>query len=379
MGAPTNDLDASTKKYVDDEVNSRLTRAQADLSYFKKGESLDLGNNRITLLGDPIDDKDATNKEWVRKNAPGLRQATADSRYVRQSNPDITAELDMTNHKIIELADPTLLTDATNKRYVDSNAGINQATADGLYLQKSGGTLTGELNMGDNKITNVESPTNNSDVTTKKWVVDLLSTLRLHNQLFELTGNPASHSFYVDDRIVLSTVYRKVGNDVQLVINLKNDLPNGFYAYDMDITRTGNITRGVDILLYGECGGSGFNLSTLCRSWSANANENGKNYKVTKDTGSGKRFHRLIGSRAEVYGQFVLKGNEIYNHGQPFFVNVGGENGESYEFLKQHVTLKSTVASGTKLIGMSITFVSQPDSGNETFGSDCRIKLFRVT
>ena len=244
--APTQDGDVTNKKYVDD-------------TFFKKGESLDLGNNRITLLGDPVDNKDAVNKSWVQSNAPGLKQATADSRYVQQSNPNITAELDMTNHKITKLADPTLLTDAANKRYVDSNAGINQATADGLCLQKGGGTLTGELDMGNNKITNVGSPASDSDVTTKKWTVDLLSTLRLHKQIFKLKGNPASHSFGSDDTIILSTVYRKVGNNVQLVINLKRDLPNGFYPYDMDITRTGNTPKGVDVLLYGECGGACYN------------------------------------------------------------------------------------------------------------------------
>ena len=360
--APTQDGDATNKKYVDD-------------TFFKKGESLDLGNNRITLLGDPVDNKDAVNKSWVQSNAPGLRQATADSRYVKQSNPNITAELDMTNHKITKLADPTLLTDAANKRYVDSNAGISQATADGLYLQKSGGTLTGELDMGNNKITNVGSPTSDLDVTTKKWTVSLLSTLRLHKQIFKLKGNPESHSFESDDTIILSTVYRKVGNNVQLVINLKRDLPNGFYAYDMDITRTSNTSKGVDVLLYGECGGAGYNASTLYRFWSANVNQSGKDFSIARDSGSGKRFHRLTGSKPMVHGQFELKGNEIYNYDKPFSVNVGSNNGETYEFLKQHITLNSA-ATGNKLIGMSIIFVFEPDSGDETFGRDCEFKLW---
>ena len=210
--------------------------------------------------------------------------------------PTVNQNLDMQNFKIEKLGNPTNTTDAVNKGYVDSNAGINQATADGLYLQKSGGTLTGELDMGDNKITNVGSPASDSDVTTKKWTVGLLSTLRLHKQIFRLKGNPASHSFESDDTIILSTVYRKVGNNVQLVINLKHDLPNGFYAYDMDITRTGNTSKGVDVLLYGECGGSGYDASTLYRFWSANVNQNGKDFSVTSDSGSGKRFHRFTGS-----------------------------------------------------------------------------------
>ena len=78
-----------------------------------------------------------------------------------------------------------------------------------------------------------------------------------------------------------------------------------------------------------------------------------------------------------IHGQFELKGNEIYNHDKPFFVNVGSNNGETYEFLKQHITLNSA-ATRNKLIGMSIIFVFQPDSGDETFGSDCEFKLFRI-
>ena len=260
----------------------------------------------------------------------------------------------MKNHKITKLADPTLLADAANKRYVDSNVGISQATGDGLYLQKSGGTLTGELDMQNNKITNVGSPTSDLDATTRKWTISLLSTLRLHRQIFKLKGNPASHSFESDDTIILSTAYRKVGNDVQLVINLKRDLPVGFYAYDMDITRTGNTSNGVDVLLYGECGGACYNASTLYRFWSANANQSGEDFSITRGSGSGKRFHRFTGSQSMVHGQFELIGNEIYNYDKPFSVNVGSNNGETYEFLKQHITLNSA-ATGNKLIGQSLT------------------------
>ena len=78
-----------------------------------------------------------------------------------------------------------------------------------------------------------------------------------------------------------------------------------------------------------------------------------------------------------IHGQFELRGNEIYNHDKPFSVNVGSNNGEMYEFLKQHLTLNSA-ATGNKLIGMSINFVFQPSSGTETFGSDCEFKLFRM-
>ena len=43
-------------------------------------------------------------------------------------------------------------------------------------LQKRGGTMSGDLNMGDNKITNLETPTDNKNASTKKYVVDLGAT-----------------------------------------------------------------------------------------------------------------------------------------------------------------------------------------------------------
>ena len=39
----------------------------------------------------------------------------------------------MASHKIINLATPTLSTDAATKSYVDSNAGITQTNADARY------------------------------------------------------------------------------------------------------------------------------------------------------------------------------------------------------------------------------------------------------
>lgn len=43
-------------------------------------------------------------------------------------------------------------------------------------LQKRGGTMSGELNMGDNKIINLKVPTEDADASTKKYVDDLGAT-----------------------------------------------------------------------------------------------------------------------------------------------------------------------------------------------------------
>ena len=74
--------------------------------------------------------------------------------------------IDMTDHKVVNLGDPTYGQDAATMRYVD-----NYAT----YLNNNkvnwtGGTMTGLLNMGSFKITNVGDPENDKDVVNKKYV-----------------------------------------------------------------------------------------------------------------------------------------------------------------------------------------------------------------
>ena len=54
-------------------------------------------------------------------------------------------------------------------------------------LSKWGGDMTGELDMGDNKITDLATPTNNDDAATKKYVDDQFSAVPsgLNYMIFE--------------------------------------------------------------------------------------------------------------------------------------------------------------------------------------------------
>lgn len=49
-------------------------------------------------------------------------------------------------------------------------AGDNAAVAAGKALQKTGGTMTGVLNMGNHRITGLPEPTQDSDIVTKKYM-----------------------------------------------------------------------------------------------------------------------------------------------------------------------------------------------------------------
>lgn len=64
-------------------------------------------------------------------------------------------------------ATPTLDTDAANKKYVDD--AVAGATPTG-FLPTTGGTMSGDINMGGNNITNLPStPVNDSDAVSKQY------------------------------------------------------------------------------------------------------------------------------------------------------------------------------------------------------------------
>lgn len=74
----------------------------------------------------------------------------------------------MGTNKITGLGDPTANQDAATKAYVD--------TQDATKLSLSGGTMTGAIDMGANKITTTYTPTDNADLTTKTYVDSILGS-----------------------------------------------------------------------------------------------------------------------------------------------------------------------------------------------------------
>lgn len=74
----------------------------------------------------------------------------------------MTGAIAMGNNKVTGLATPTAGTDVTHKTYVDAG--------DALQVLKAGDTMSGALAMGTNKITGVGDPTANQDVATKNYV-----------------------------------------------------------------------------------------------------------------------------------------------------------------------------------------------------------------
>ncbi len=77
----------------------------------------------------------------------------------------MTGDIDMGSNKILKLADPITPKFATNKEYVDNN-----------FLSKHGGLILGNIAMSGQSITNLNPvPQNFNDAVTKKYVDDSIS------------------------------------------------------------------------------------------------------------------------------------------------------------------------------------------------------------
>lgn len=161
LGAPQATDDAVSKGYVEEHFVKR------DGGALKT--NLDANNKKITNLAEAQNDLDATNKYYV-DNAI----TSAGESYVTKSNGQLDTDLNANNKKITGLANPGAATDAANQQYVDTKVDTDIATLrtslETVYLKLSGGTLTGGINMGGQRITNMPAPTDNNDAVRKAYV-----------------------------------------------------------------------------------------------------------------------------------------------------------------------------------------------------------------
>ena len=100
------------------------------------------------------------------------------------------ADLNMGNHQILNVKDPTIADHGVNKKYVDAetaelttstntkfataatqrNLKADKSMVNTTFFKLSGGTMTGDIDTGGNKLTNLPSPTIISEPTTKGYV-----------------------------------------------------------------------------------------------------------------------------------------------------------------------------------------------------------------
>jgi hypothetical protein len=145
------------------------------------------------------------------------------------NNLTINTQIDMTDGKIINLANPTLAQDASTKYYTDNQS------ANTNYLKRDGSlAMTGGLNMGTtNKITNLANPTLAQDAATKYYTdnasvntnylkrdgslamlgaIDMNTSNKISNLAEPTLAQDASTKYYTDNASVNTNYLKRDGS-----------------------------------------------------------------------------------------------------------------------------------------------------------------------
>ena len=147
---------------------------------------------------------------------------------------DLNADVSVTQIQLKTKADKTEVSqkvnDVTNYANNQFRSIMNSLIT---YLKLSGGTVTGPINMGGKKVTNLATPTSNTDAATKKFVEDeVAKTIDSHSlknelaYLMEDVDESSSESNIEVDGIVDSLVspheYNKKAYDLKMIKNSDN-------------------------------------------------------------------------------------------------------------------------------------------------------------
>lgn len=178
LGAPTAALDAATKGYVDTEISELGAAVIRRDGTAAMQASLDMGTNRIRNVAAPIDSADAARKSYVDTAISTLE----DNVLLRDGSQPLTGDLDADSHDITGL--PTHATSALDltvaaslqsvQNFVD--AGIS-AFSSTVLLRNGTNAATGNLPMGNNRITGMAAPVLGADAATKAYVDSAISDL----------------------------------------------------------------------------------------------------------------------------------------------------------------------------------------------------------
>jgi len=207
LAEPTNISDAATKNYVDGRVKKSGDTMTGDLNMSGK---LVKG---LPTISPPIYHGDEATS-WSQTTSLVIDAANT---RVKKSGDTMTGDLNMGVRNITSLAEPTNISDAATKNYVDGR------------VKKSGDTMTGDLNMGTNRITSLADPINAQDAATKNYAVkksgdtmtgDLnMGTNRITSLADPINAQDAATKKYVDKRIY---VIAKVGTNTTQNLSSSN-------------------------------------------------------------------------------------------------------------------------------------------------------------
>ena len=146
---PTEAANAATKKYVDDAVQNAT-----DPELEGRVEALE------------------TSQAQQDTEIANLKNGTTALPYLKKTGDTGTGTFNFTGADLTVKA-PTADASPATKAYVDSKiTNLENGSTALPYVKKTGDSMTGALNMSNNKVTNVADPTANGDAVNKKYVDD---------------------------------------------------------------------------------------------------------------------------------------------------------------------------------------------------------------
>ena len=95
-----------------------------------------------------------------------LTKTVADVRYLNQSGDTMEGDLNMNSHRVTNLPIPTADTEAATKSYVDSRSSNHFTYGDKAIQMKKGKGI----DMNKNKLFDLLDPTGDQQASTKKYV-----------------------------------------------------------------------------------------------------------------------------------------------------------------------------------------------------------------
>ena len=185
VGEPKDDGDIVSKKFVTDsldtlgsDIDIRLEGYLPLLGGTMQGD-IDLDSHFLKNLGTPADDSDAATKKYVDDLDTKISESISNieenlDNYLQKSGGSMSGNIDMNGNSLSNLADPSKDTDAVTKKYVDDAVAV---AGEDKYLSNTGGTITGDIDMSEHSVKNLADPVENGDAVNKKYFDEQLSKI----------------------------------------------------------------------------------------------------------------------------------------------------------------------------------------------------------
>ena len=180
VGEGVESSDAVTKHQLETAINSKINISPSLINYVKKdspevGPDLDMKGFAIkNLKVTPRGDGSATSRKYVDRKLGTKADRNDLNGYLKlDGTSQMQGNLQMNNNRITNLPDPQLNDEAATKNYFT----ISMNHLPSLFLDRQGNSkMLGNLQMNDHRITGLTNPPNNDDeAANKKYVDDNIS------------------------------------------------------------------------------------------------------------------------------------------------------------------------------------------------------------